>query len=296
MNSYKDLTEEQISLLPTEEEILQYEKLGWYISPVILSDDLLDKAVVGGEALYRGERNIESPEAIEPFNDVYDETKVFMNNEYVSLQREELRDVVYKPIVSAIAAKLSRTNEIRLFADGLMCKFPAKEQNKGVFGWHTDKAYWPSCTSNNMLTAWIPFQDTTIDMGVMSMIEGSHYWEMDDELKQFCGVGNQNLDEFEEYLQKNKSNYKIHPITLKKGQLSFHNCNVFHGSSANKSKKNRMALAIHMQDAKNSYKPSFKENGEKIIIGYERICGKNENGDPDYNDPQFFPKLWSDKK
>lgn len=294
MHTQKDLSPDQISLLPTEEEIKNYEERGWYISPKVLPDELLERAVEGTEAFYRGEIDYEDPQIQGPANDHFDETTVLMNNEYVSLQKKEIRDLVFYPIVAAIAARLSRTKEIRLFADALMCKFPAQAHNNGAFGWHTDKAYWPSCTSNDMLTAWIPLQDTTIDMGPMYVIENSHHWIMDDELRKYCAHGNQNLSELEAYLIQKKKNYKNVPMTLKRGQLSFHNGNVFHGSPANTSDKKRITLTIHMQDFNNIYKPAYKENGDKIIIGYERMCRRNENGDPDYRDPKFFPVLWSE--
>ena len=39
-------------------------------------------------------------------------------------------------------------------------------------GWHTDRGYWKTCTSANMLTAWIPFHDCDERMGTITMIEG----------------------------------------------------------------------------------------------------------------------------
>jgi len=286
------LTEQQRALLPTEADIALYEQRGWYISPVVLPDELLLAGIAATEAFYRGEKDFECPEIEGPANDVYDETKVLMNNEYVSLQKQAIRDILFTPIVSAIAARLSRSNEIRLFADALMCKFPAQSHDEGSFGWHTDKAYWPGCTSNDMLTAWIPFQDTTLDMGPMYVVENSHQWPHDAELMSYCGVGNKNLQSFEDYLVQNKPNHKMVPLTMKRGQLSFHNCNVFHGSPANHSNRKRINLAVHMQDAKNSYKPAYREDGSLITIGYERMCRKDANGHPDYRDPKFFPVLW----
>lgn len=295
MNTVNDLSAEDIALLPSEEDINDYERRGWYISPKVLPDDLLERAVKGTEAFYQGQVDFDNPEIEGPANDKFDGKKVLMNNEYASLQKKEIRDLVFYPMVSAIAAKLSRTSEIRLFADALMCKFPAIQEDNGAFGWHTDKAYWPSCTSNDMLTAWIPFQDTTIDMGPMYVIENSHKWVMDDELRKFCAHGNKNLSELEEYLAHTEKDYKSIPMTLKRGQLSFHNGNVFHGSPANTSNKKRITLTIHMQDHKNNYRPAYNEKGEKVIIGYERMCGRDENGNPNYRDKKFFPVLWSEK-
>ena len=293
MNLYQ-LSKKQKEALPSEEEIRRYEECGLYISDQIVPTELIDAAREGAEALYRGEKNLNHPPIVGPANDVYDPSKILMNNEYASMQRSEIRDLVASPIVSAIAARLARTDEIRLFADALMCKFPAKDHDNGVFGWHTDKAYWPSCTSNDMITAWIPFQDVTIDMGPMHVIENSHRWDMDSELKEFCAAGHKNLGDFESYLMKSGKTYKNIPMTLKKGQLSFHNANTFHGSSVNNSDFQRMTLTIHLQDKKNQHQPYFNADGKRVLIGYERLCRKDENENPDYRDPAWFPVLWNE--
>jgi len=293
MNSFQDLTEAQMALLPTEEDVLHYEKRGWYISPNILPVNLLEAAVKGAKDFYAGERNPFPKEMMGIADDEYDENASFLNNECISLRQPEIRHLIHSPFVAAIAAKLCRTSEIRLFADGLMTKMPSKKKD-GVFGWHTDKAYWPSCTSNRMLTAWIPLQDVTLDMGPITVIENSHRWEFDDELKQYCAAGNKDLESFEQYLKENKTDYKYVPLVLKKGQISFHTGNLFHASAINTSDKKRMAVAIHLQDKSNEYKAAFKENGDKIVIGYEKNCRKDKNGNPDYRDPMMFPVLWNE--
>jgi len=295
MNTPKDLTQEQIKLLPTEQEIQQYETLGWYISPIVIPEHIIDESLKGAMSFLNGNVDFEHPDIKGPANDSNDGVRTLTNNEFASLQKKEIKDLVNYPIVSAIAAKLSRTEEVRLFADALMCKFPEKENNSSAFGWHTDKAYWPSCTSNDMLTAWIPLQDVTIDMGPMIVIENSHKWELDTELKKYCAAGNKDLQGLESYLEKSGKEYKYIPMTLKKGQLSFHNGNSFHASSVNKSNLNRVTLTIHMQDKKNVYKAAYNDKNEKIIIGYERMCRKDSNGNPDYRDPKIFPVLWEGK-
>jgi hypothetical protein len=294
MNSYKDLAQNQIELLPTENDVQLYEKRGWYISPKILPEDLLNAAVKGAQNFYAGERNSFPKKMIGIADDEYDDNASFLNNEYISLRQKEIQNLIYSPIVSAIAAKLCRTSEIRLFADGLMTKMPSKKKD-GVFGWHTDKAYWPSCTSNKMLTAWIPLQDVTLDMGPITVIENSHHWELDAELRQYCAAGNKDLKSFEEYLKENRTDYRFVPLTLKKGQISFHTGNLFHASAINTSEKKRMAVAIHLQDESNTYKAAFKDNGDKIVIGYEKNCSKDADGNPDYRDKMMFPVLWDEK-
>ena len=295
MNSYKDLSPSQIELLPSEEDILLYEKTGWYISPIVLPDELLEVAVGATHSFYKGEVDFRHPEIAGPANDVFDGKKALINNEFVSLQKKEIKNIVRHPMVAAIGAKLSRTKEIRLFADALMCKFPQKEKENSTFGWHRDKAYWPSCTSQNMLTAWIPLQDTTVDMGPMIVIENSHNWDLTGELKKYCAAGNKDLEGLKDYLERSKTDYKYIPMALKRGQLSFHHGDVFHASSVNSSDKNRISITIHLQDESNTFKQAYNDAGEKIRIGYERICREDENGNPDYRDPKIFPVLWDAK-
>jgi len=46
-----------------------------------------------------------------------------------------------------------------------------------IVPWHFDAHYWASCTSQNMLTAFIPFHDCDEEMGTITMVDGSHEWE-----------------------------------------------------------------------------------------------------------------------
>ena len=286
------LTEYELSLLPTEEDIKLYEKKGWYASPKIISDDLIEEARKGAERFYKGERDFQLSNNSGIANDSVDESSALLNNEFVSLQMKELNALAFYPLVGAIAAKLARTNAIRFFADSLINKMPSKPTSKGIVGWHSDKAYWPTCSSNNMLTAWIPLQDVTIDMGSLMHIDESHEWRNEQELKQFYSFNNQDLSKFEEFLKENKPEHKRSTMLLKKGQVSFHNCNTIHSSSTNVSQINRMALAIHMQDANNHYVKAYKDSGDLIEIGYDKLCGKDNLGNPNYSDENIFPTMW----
>lgn len=214
-----------------------------------------------------------------------------MNNEFVTLQKKELQTLGFHPLIAAAASILAETDEVRLFADSLVNKLPTKNKT-GVVGWHSDKAYWPTCTSNNMLTAWIPLQDCTIDMGPLTHIDESHKWKDEEQLKSFFSFNNQDLTSFEDYLSKQKKEYTKTSMTLKKGQVSFHNCNTIHSSFPNVSNVNRLALAVHFQDKANRYQKAYKENGELIVIGYDKICKKDSSGNPDYTDSELFPLIF----
>ena len=82
-------------------------------------------------------------------------------------------------------------------------------------------------------------------------------------------------------------------MTLKKGQVCFHSCKLVHGSRDNISPIRRLAIALHLQDETNIYRKAYKENGEQIVIGYDHVCTKDLNGDPDYTDDFLFPKIYT---
>ncbi len=287
--SIPDLTPQQLDLLPSETDIAFYEEHGWYISPPILSDEIIDQAIWGSERFYRGERD-----GYLPVSQGYSDWKpadgdVTRNNEFVSLQNLELRQLMMQPIISAIAARLARTAQIRLFDDQLVYK-PPQNQNSAV-GWHTDRAYWSTCTSDRLLTAWIPLHDCAIDRGPLVVMDGSHKWSGLEHLRYF---NQQDLANLADQFREEGRPVNIVPMALKKGQVSFHNCWTIHGSYPNRSPERRLALAIHLQDGDNRYQPCWNTQGQEIHIFDEQICRKLPNGEPDFSDPQVFPVLWQE--
>ncbi|WP_299064595.1 phytanoyl-CoA dioxygenase family protein [uncultured Polaribacter sp.] len=288
----EDLSEEQKAMLPTEEEILLYEKNGWYISKKIIPDDVLDDAIKGAEEFYKGITDFTLKNNLGIANDNLDLSSAIRNNEFVTLQKKELQKLGFYPLIGAISSLLARTSEVRLFADSLINKLPEKPTNKGVVGWHSDKAYWPTCTSNNLLTAWIPLQDCTENMGPLTHINNSHKWKDEEKLKSFFSFKNQDLSKFENYLKTEKPDYSKKMMTLKKGQVSFHNCNTIHSSFPNTSNKNRLALAVHLQDFNNKYQEVYNDKGDLVVIGYDKICNKDTFGKPNYRDSNFFPVIF----
>ena len=85
-----NLSEEQLALLPTDEDVAFYEEHGWYISKKVIPDELIDEAILGSERYYRGERDTKLP-----VNTGYTDWKpedgnIIRNNEFVSLQNRQL--------------------------------------------------------------------------------------------------------------------------------------------------------------------------------------------------------------
>lgn len=287
---YKKLSPQQEALLPTEEDVAFYEEHGWYISKKVISEKIIAEAIAGIERFYRGERDANLPEGIAGSDwKPSDGHRVVRNNAFVSLQNKQLQNLVLQPIIGAIAAKLARSREIRLLDDQLVCKPPQTKTCHTATGWHADRAYWSTCSSNNLLTAWIPFHDCNQSRGPLVVLDKSHKWSNTQDTRYF---NHHNLEEIEnKFRQQGHKVVKV-PIILEKGQISFHHCWTIHGSLPNYSNSFRLAIAVHLQDDDNRYQTCWNHKGEPIHIDNEYLCRKLPNGEPDFCDPAVFPVIW----
>lgn len=286
------LTDDQLALLPSEEDIRSYEEHGFWISPPILTEEDVEDALFGVERYYSGERD--AVLLLEAGTDWTEERgNVLRQNDYVSLQVEELRRLVHHPLVAATAARLARTREVRLFHDQLIYKPAQVGPSESTVGWHTDIAYWKTCSSRDLVTAWIPFQAVTEDMGPMMVLDGSHRWTGNDRLEFFHET---DLDAIAARIERPTETMRPVALTLELGQVSFHHCRAIHGSRPNVSDRPRVALAVHMQDESNRYVAAVDENGKRLSHLNDFLARKDENGDPDYSDPEVCPVLWSETR
>jgi ectoine hydroxylase-related dioxygenase (phytanoyl-CoA dioxygenase family) len=162
--------------------------------------------------------------------------------------------------------------------------------------WHADRHYWQTCTSDQMLTAFIPFHDCGEQMGTITMIDGSHRWADipgDDSTRHFA---QRDRNELEELLHKtaeyNGGSVKTIPMIIPKGHMSFHHCRIYHGSGHNKSSSPRRAISLHLQDGDNQWRPYQKDDGTKVVYNNDVLVRTTLAGTPDYADPDYCPVTW----
>jgi len=118
-----DLSPEELDLLPSDEEIRLYNERGYYVSRKIFSDDEIDNATYGSERFYAGERDFFLHGIIKPFEGWRpDDGQVLRINDYVSLQNREISLLVRKPVLGAIASRLTGNSTIRLWHDQMIYK------------------------------------------------------------------------------------------------------------------------------------------------------------------------------
>jgi len=98
--------------------------------------------------------------------DVYD--RAF--TQVMNVWREDpvIEDFLYNSPIAETAAILMGVDGVRLYHDQALFK----EAGGGVTPWHCDQVYWPIATPQT-ITAWLPLQDTPLDMGPLSFAKGS---------------------------------------------------------------------------------------------------------------------------
>lgn len=277
-----------VQLLPSDEEVAFYQEHGYYLTKKIYTDEEIVAAISGSERYYAGERDMPPPHG-RPVVPGWTPEKgdVLRKNDYASLQNRELAALVRKPILGAIAARLCGV-PVRLWHDQLLYK-PVSAPSKVInVGWHTDRGYWKTCTSDNMLTAWIPFHDCFEEQGTITMIDGSVHWPDNTEGLDFFSNDLEGLEK--NFITGGRPVIKA-PMPLPRGHVSFHQCRTIHGSGPNHGPGPRRSIAVHIQDEPNRYRAYHTNTGRPASHYNDKLC-RIVDGQPDYTDPAVCPPLW----
>jgi ectoine hydroxylase-related dioxygenase (phytanoyl-CoA dioxygenase family) len=298
MTSEFALTEQERALLPSDDEVREYAEHGWYLSRKLLSDAEIDELVEATERFYAGHRDRTLP--LRPPNLAYWEPghgPVQRHNDYIHYESDAVARILRKPLIGAVAARLAEADEIRVFQSTLIYKPPRPDEPSNIVPWHFDRHYWQTNTSDNMLTAFIPFHDCDEEMGTITMVDGSHRWReigTDDSMtKHFAERDNSDL---ERVLAENAAYNDVEvvkvPMNIPKGHMSFHHCRIYHGSGPNRSPRPRRAISFHLQDGANAYRPYILSTGETVAYNHDVLVRRQPDGHPDYSDPEFCPVTW----
>lgn len=264
-------------------DVEEYDRKGWWLSPIMLGDDLLNKLQAGISRFLAGERD--HPMAGDYQADPAKEHAVELFD-YLSLQVDEFRLFLEGSPIAEVAAALAKSDEIRLFHDQLIRKSRGRHDTE--VGLHSDKAYWKSCTSSNMLTAWLPLHDCDDHSGALMFLEGSHQWP---DVERFRNFRSKELSTVVQYYADLGFTPRIAKPKFKRGQVSFHHCRTLHGSSANQAGIDRLAYTVHLQDGANKYTSRSLYDGSAATHRNDVLCRKLD-GVCDYSDPTVCPVLW----
>ncbi|HEX9034474.1 MAG TPA: phytanoyl-CoA dioxygenase family protein [Streptosporangiaceae bacterium] len=291
------LTAVERDLLPTDDEVEQYARQGWYLSRKLFSDEEIDALVAASDQFYDGHRDRRLP--VRPPNLAYWEPShgpVQRHHDYVHYESDAIAAILRKPLVGAVAARLARAGQIRVFQATMIYKPPNKGEVTNLVPWHADRHYWQTCTSDRMLTAFIPFHDCDVEMGTITMIDGSHLWKEipgDDSTRHFAQRDRDELDQLlHATAEFNRCEVTAIPMVIPKGHMSFHHCRIYHGSGHNRASVPRRAISLHLQDGDNQWRPYDKPDGTRVVYNHDVLVRATADGSPDYADPDYCPVLW----
>ncbi len=278
------------AVLPTDEEVAEYRRRGYYRSRALFTPEEIAAARQAQDEYYADRYDADDLVGREWPGWRPEDGEVMRKSDFSSFRKVALAAIVRSPLVGAVAARLAGATEIRLWHDQLLYKPVEKAGVVARVGWHTDKSYWRTCSSNGMLTAWVPFHDCDERMGTIMMIEGSNVWAGEEDLR---GFFSNDLDAQEAAMTASGRKIVKAPVELKAGEASFHSCLTIHGSGPNHGTEPRRSIAIHLQDAPNRFVPGATfPDGARASHENDLLVRLDAEGNPDYTDPIVCPRLW----
>jgi ectoine hydroxylase-related dioxygenase (phytanoyl-CoA dioxygenase family) len=200
-------------------------------------------------------KEVLNDETLQFFNEVITEQVNLMNTEKTALEdrstydkaflqlfnlwKEDVfvKELVYSKRLAKIASDLMQVDGVRLYHDQALFK----EAGGGITPWHADQYYWPLETDKT-ITAWIPLQETSLDMGPLEFSAGSHILVEGRELE----IGDQSEEIIQKRLQSTNFKHIVEPFDA--GEISFHSGWVFHRAGANLSDQMRKVMTVIYMD------------------------------------------------
>ena len=142
-----------------------------------------------------------------------------------------IRNFVFNQRLAQMAADLMECFGVRLYHDQALYKEPGG----GITPWHADQYYWP-LSSDKSITAWIPLQDTPLEMGPLAFCEKSHRLQHGRDLE-ISDESEMTLKEALQTFSQNNTPYAL-------GDVSFHAGWTFHRAGANSTSQPREVMTV----------------------------------------------------
>lgn len=171
---------------------------------------------------------------------------------------EQIKELVFSKRIAKIAADLMEVDGVRLYHDQALFK----EAGGGITPWHADQYYWPLETDNT-ITAWIPLQETPLEMGPVEFSAGSHRIVEGRELE----IGDKSETLIQQQLRV--TDYRHVKEAFDLGEVSFHSGWVFHRAGVNTTGHTRKVMTIIFMDKNTRLKQPENKNQ---VADWETWC------------------------
>ncbi len=175
--------------------------------------------------------------------------KAFLQVMNLWRESDAVKELVFSPRLARIAADLMEVDGVRLYHDQALYK----EAGGGYTPWHADQYYWPLAT-DKCITAWIPLQETPLEMGALEFSAGSHALDIGRDKP----ISDESEATIDRALADSTCEHIIGPFDL--GEVSFHAGWSFHRASPNTTATPRRVMCIIYMDADMRLKQPENEN------------------------------------
>jgi ectoine hydroxylase-related dioxygenase (phytanoyl-CoA dioxygenase family) len=181
--------------------------------------------------------------------------------------------LIHHPRIGEEMAQLTGAQRLRIWHDQIQYK-PAAQG--GVNMWHQDAPLWPILAPMTEVTAWVALDDVDEGNGCMRMVPGSHRW------------GNaidflHSLPSFEAMPTTwREHTVEVRSCPVRKGEVHFHHALAWHGSPANRSERERRAIALHYMTEETRY----VAGGEHLMKRFVEVA------DGEVLQGAHFPLVW----
>lgn len=200
-------------------------------------------------------KKVLNPETVQFFNEVITNQVHEMNLEQTAMEerttygkaflqlfnlwRENpiVKKLIFSKRIAKIASDLMEVSGVRLYHDQALFK----ESGGGITPWHADQYYWP-LENDKTVTAWIPLQETPLEMGPLEFSAGSHVITEGRELE----IGDESETLIQQKLRVTDFKHVIEAFDV--GEISFHSGWVFHRAGANITDEMRKVMTIIYMD------------------------------------------------
>ena len=212
-------------------------------------------------------KNVLSPGLIQYMNETISSEVVRLNTQHLPMEERDtygkaflqimniwvkspaVKEIVFSKRLAKIAADLMEVNGVRMYHDQALFKEPGG----GHTPWHADQYYWP-LASDNTVTAWIPLQETGLELGPLEFSAQSQQLQEGRTLKI--------SDDSEVLIQKKLTLHDFKKVVepFESGEVSFHSGWVFHRAGANQTNQMRKVMTVIYMEKDMLLKEPSNEN------------------------------------
>ena len=221
-------------------------------APFALTEDQIRRYAEDGFVKLRG---VLSPEAVADYEPEITRQVIGLNTQHLPLAERDtysraflqvmnlwrhsdrVKEFVFSRRLARIAAELIGVRGVRLYHDQALYK----EAGGGFTPWHVDQHYWPLST-DRAITAWVPLQDTSADMGPLTFAVGSHRSGFGRALS----ISDESEAAIDEFVASR--GYEIDDAPFALGDVSFHAGWTIHRAPNNTSPIPRRVMTIIYMD------------------------------------------------